>query len=84
MVIGGKNTAFLRETAGGKYVAPQPIEARLKTSKWVGEAVLIGVSLAGSALAQSSGQVRSAGWWTRSNIAGLQPPPGRAMRIGRG
>jgi len=29
-------------TAGGKNVAPQPIEARLKTSKWVTEAVLIG------------------------------------------
>jgi long-chain acyl-CoA synthetase len=29
-------------TAGGKKVAPQPIEARLKTSKWVTEAVLIG------------------------------------------
>ena len=29
-------------TAGGKKVAPQPIEARLKLSKWVSEAVLIG------------------------------------------
>jgi long-chain acyl-CoA synthetase len=29
-------------TAGGKNVAPQPIEARLKASKWVTEAVLIG------------------------------------------
>lgn len=29
-------------TAGGKNVAPQPIEARLKTSKYVSEAVLIG------------------------------------------
>ncbi len=29
-------------TAGGKKVAPQPIEARLKTSKWVSEAVLLG------------------------------------------
>jgi long-chain acyl-CoA synthetase len=29
-------------TAGGKNVAPQPIEARLKASKWVTEAVLVG------------------------------------------
>jgi len=29
-------------TAGGKKVAPQPIEAKLKTSKWITEAVLIG------------------------------------------
>src|SRR6185369_7089639 len=29
-------------TAGGKKVAPQPIEARLKASRWVSEAVLIG------------------------------------------
>ena len=29
-------------TSGGKKVAPQPIEARLKISKWISEAVLIG------------------------------------------
>jgi long-chain acyl-CoA synthetase len=29
-------------TAGGKNVAPQPIESRLKASKWIAEAVLIG------------------------------------------
>ncbi|HET7225703.1 MAG TPA: long-chain fatty acid--CoA ligase [Candidatus Eisenbacteria bacterium] len=29
-------------TAGGKKVAPQPIEARLKTSRWINEAVLVG------------------------------------------
>src|SRR4029453_81243 len=28
--------------AGGKKVAPQPIEARLKTSRWIAEAVLLG------------------------------------------
>ena len=28
--------------AAGKKVAPQPIEAQLKTSRWVGEAVLVG------------------------------------------
>jgi long-chain acyl-CoA synthetase len=29
-------------TSGGKNVAPQPIEARLKASKWITEAVLVG------------------------------------------
>jgi long-chain acyl-CoA synthetase len=29
-------------TAGGKKVAPQPLEARLKASKWITEAVLLG------------------------------------------
>ena len=29
-------------TAGGKKVAPQPVEAKLKNSKWVSEAVLLG------------------------------------------
>ena len=29
-------------TAGGKKIAPQPVEAKLKTSRWVAEAVLIG------------------------------------------
>ncbi len=29
-------------TAGGKKVAPQPLEMRLKTSKWISEAVLLG------------------------------------------
>ena len=29
-------------TAGGKKVAPQPLEGRLKTSKWVSEAILLG------------------------------------------
>jgi long-chain acyl-CoA synthetase len=29
-------------TAGGKKIAPQPLEAKLKASKWVSEAVLLG------------------------------------------
>ena len=29
-------------TAGGKKVAPQPLEAKLKTSRWIAEAVLLG------------------------------------------
>jgi long-chain acyl-CoA synthetase len=29
-------------TAGGKKIAPQPIEAKLKDSGWIGEAVLLG------------------------------------------
>src|SRR5262249_59634983 len=29
-------------TAGGKKVAPQPLEGQLKTSRWVSEAVMLG------------------------------------------
>src|SRR5262249_37818813 len=29
-------------TAGGKKVAPQPLEAKLKSSRWVSEAVMLG------------------------------------------
>ncbi len=29
-------------TAGGKKVAPQPLEGRLKTAKWISEAVMLG------------------------------------------
>ena len=31
-------------TAGGKKVAPQPLEAKLKTSRWVNESVMLGDS----------------------------------------
>ena len=32
----------LIKTSGGKFIAPQPIECRLKDSAWIGEAVLVG------------------------------------------
>ncbi len=32
----------LIKTSGGKYIAPQPLENELKTSKWVSQAVVVG------------------------------------------
>ncbi len=55
-------------TAGGKKVAPQPLEAKLKTSKWVSEAVLLGdrrpyvVALLVPNLASLEAEARARGW----------------------
>jgi long-chain acyl-CoA synthetase len=55
-------------TSGGKKVAPQPLEARLKTSKWVSEAVLIGdrrpyiVALLVPNFANLEAEARARGW----------------------
>jgi long-chain acyl-CoA synthetase len=55
-------------TAGGKKVAPQPLEARLKTSKWVSEAVLLGdqrpyvVALIVPNFANLDAEARERGW----------------------
>jgi long-chain acyl-CoA synthetase len=55
-------------TAGGKKVAPQPIEAAFKTSKWISEAVLIGdhrpyvVALLVPNLANLEAHGRAHGW----------------------
>jgi len=55
-------------TAGGKKVAPQPIEARLKLSPLIGEAVLIGdrrpyvVALLAPQFARLESEARQRGW----------------------
>jgi long-chain acyl-CoA synthetase len=55
-------------TAGGKKVAPQPLEARLKSSKWVSEAVLLGdqrpyvVALIVPNFANLEAEARERGW----------------------
>ena len=55
-------------TAGGKKVAPQPIEARLKASKWIAEAVLLGdarpyvVCLLVPNFANLEAEARERGW----------------------
>jgi len=55
-------------TAGGKKVAPQPLEASLKTSKFVSEAVLIGdqrpyvVALIVPNFANLEAEARARGW----------------------
>jgi long-chain acyl-CoA synthetase len=55
-------------TAGGKKVAPQPLEARLKQTPWVGEAVLLGdrrpyvVALLVPNFAALEAEARQRGW----------------------
>jgi long-chain acyl-CoA synthetase len=55
-------------TAGGKKVAPQPLEASLKTCKWVSEAVLLGdghpyvVALLVPNFANLEAEARVRGW----------------------
>ena len=55
-------------TAGGKKVAPQPLEAKLKTSKYVSEAVLIGdrlpyvVALIVPNFANLEAEAKTRGW----------------------
>src|SRR5437867_6365217 len=67
-------------TAGGKKVAPQPIEARLKTSKWVSEAVLLGdgrpyvVCLLAPNFVNLESEARRLGWpFTRPHDLLLRP-----------
>jgi long-chain acyl-CoA synthetase len=55
-------------TAGGKKVAPQPLEAKLKTSRWVSEAVMLGdqrpycVALIVPNFANLEAEARAKGW----------------------
>ncbi len=59
-------------TAGGKKVAPQPLEEKLKTSKWIAEAVLIGdhrpyvVALLVPAFPTLEAHARAHGWTSES------------------
>ena len=72
-------------TAGGKKVAPQPIEGRLKTSKWVTEAVLIGdqrpcvVCLLVPNFANLEAEARARGWKFSSREELVALPECRAL-----
>ena len=72
-------------TAGGKKVAPQPLEARLKTSKWVSEAVLLGdrrpcvVALLVPNLASLEAEARARGWTFARPAELLQHPEARKL-----
>ncbi|HEY2955511.1 MAG TPA: long-chain fatty acid--CoA ligase [Candidatus Eisenbacteria bacterium] len=72
-------------TAGGKKVAPQPLEARLKTSKWITEAVLIGdrrpyvVALLVPNFATLEAEARARGWSTASREELLRRPEVREI-----
>ncbi len=72
-------------TAGGKKVAPQPLEGRLKTSKWVSEAVLLGdrrpcvVALIVPNFANLEAEARAKGWPFASRDELIARPEARAI-----
>jgi len=72
-------------TAGGKKVAPQPLEGKLKTSKWVSEAVMLGdqrpycVALLVPNFANLEAEAKEKGWPMASRRELLQVPAVRAL-----
>jgi long-chain acyl-CoA synthetase len=72
-------------TAGGKKVAPQPLEGRLKASKWISEAVMLGdqrpfcVALLVPNFANLEAQAAQHGWGTPSREALVRHPAARAL-----
>ena len=72
-------------TAGGKKIAPQPIEANLKASKWISEAVLLGDQrpFVVCLLVPNVGNLEAeakAGGWSAANLAELIRKP-QAMAL---
>src|SRR5205814_3527210 len=71
--------------SGGKKVAPQPIEARLKTGRWVSEAILLGdrrayvVALLVPNFAALEAHARSQGWPAGDRRALLERAEVRAL-----
>ena len=72
-------------TAGGKKVAPQPLEGRLKTSKWISEAVMLGdqkpycVALLIPNFANLEAEAKAHGWTPASRAELLRRPEVRAL-----
>jgi len=72
-------------TAGGKKVAPQPLEGRLKTSKWIAEAVLLGdqrpyvIALLVPNFVNLELQAKSRGWNAADRGALLKLPEVHAL-----
>jgi long-chain acyl-CoA synthetase len=72
-------------TAGGKKVAPQPLEGRLKSSRWVSEAVMLGdqrpfcVALLVPNFANLEAEAKEKGWPLGSRRELLQSPAVRAL-----
>jgi len=75
-------------TAGGKKVAPQPLEGKLKTSKWVSEAVMLGdkrpycIALLVPNFANLEAEAKEKGWPMASRRELLQAPAVRALYQG--
>jgi len=75
-------------TAGGKKVAPQDIEGRLKASRWLSEAVMIGdrrpycIALLVPNFANLEAEGRARGWPMDSRAALLASPGARTLYQG--
>ncbi len=75
-------------TAGGKKVAPQPLEGKLKTSRWVSEAVMLGdqrpfcVALIVPNFANLDAEAKERGWPMGTRRELLQSPGVRALYQG--
>jgi len=75
-------------TAGGKKVAPQPLEAKLKTSRWVSEAVMLGdqrpycVALLVPNFANLEAEAKAKGWPAGSRRELLASPGVRSLYQG--
>ena len=75
-------------TAGGKKVAPQPLEARLKQSRWVSEAVMLGdqrpycVALLVPNFANLEAEAKARGWAAGSHRELLRVPGVRSLYQG--
>jgi long-chain acyl-CoA synthetase len=72
-------------TAGGKKVAPQPLEARLKASQWIAEAVLLGdrrpyiICLIVPNFAALEAEARERGWSVSNREELIHRPEVRAL-----
>jgi long-chain acyl-CoA synthetase len=72
-------------TAGGKKVAPQPLEAKLKSSRWVSEAVMLGdqrpycVALLVPNFANLEAEAKAQGWPMASRGELLRSPGARSL-----
>ena len=72
-------------TAGGKKVAPQPLEGKLKMSRWVSEAVMLGdqrpfcVALIVPNFANLEAEAKARGWPAGTRRELLQSPGARAL-----
>ena len=72
-------------TAGGKKVAPQPLETRLKNSPWIGEAILLGdrrpyvVALIVPEFGALEAEANSRGWSSSGRDELVRRPEVRAI-----
>jgi long-chain acyl-CoA synthetase len=72
-------------TSGGKKVAPQPLEAKLKASRWVSEAVMLGdqrpycVALIIPNFANLEAEAKLKGWPAGSRNELLRSPAARSL-----